>query len=216
MSLAKSDEKYLTECLDGIIRHRRKEAYAILGQGMWLMNACNQHALPVGRPAKQGNSATVALFPTEENAGFEQWLQENVSGPETGLQISRRTCYNYMKAAQAMGLKAGDGEEDLRALEEADAMAGKRISDLYKPALPEGGGGGGPPAPPPGGPEQMWLPFRAELSILFEPDSQSRMALHAMPLPDLEGLEDQLRFGLDAIREIKAAKATARGGRPKA
>jgi hypothetical protein len=120
-----------------------------------------------------------------------------------------------MKAAQAMGLKAGDGEDELRALEEADALAGRRISDLYK-SLPAPGESSGPPAPPPGGPEQMWQPFRAELSILFEPESKSRLALYEMPVPELDQLEDQLRFGLDAIREIKASKTTTKGGRAKA
>ncbi len=206
----------LNDCIQGLINHRTREAYAIIGQGLWLLNALSLHALPVGeRNQGRKSVATVATdFPPPENEGFIQWLRENVAGPESPLRLSQRTCYRYMAAARHMGLKAGDGEAELAALEARDALGGRRISDLYKqPALADAPAPPKTPAPPPEGPEQMWLPFTTELYTLLEPESKSRLALYKMPAADLDAMEAHLRFGLDAIREVKS---TRKAGKPAA
>lgn len=202
----------LDDCLQGLIIHRSKEAYAAIGQGLWLLNACAINALPVSRRGQgRKSSVTVALdSEADQNAGFEQWLAENVTGPESPLRLSRRTCYNYMTAARNVGLQSGDGEDELAALQARNALAGLKLTDLYK--LESGAEPTPKSAPsPPGGPEQLWLPFTTELSTLFEPESPTRKALYQVPQQELEALETRLRFALDAIREVKASRKGGAG-----
>lgn len=109
-----------------------------------------------------------------------------------------------------MGLKPGDGEGELTALQARNALDGRKLADLYK--LESGAEPTPKSAPsPPGGPEQLWLPFAAELSTLFEPESPTRKALYQVPSQELEAMETKLRFALDAIREVKSARKGGAG-----
>lgn len=197
----------LNACLDGIIAHRSREAYAILGQGMYLLRAASLFSIPAeGRGQGRKSIATVAIDLTEENPGFLQWLLENVTGPESRMGLSQRTCYNYMRAAAAMGLSSTSTEDDLTALQEANAMAERRLSDLYKPALEEGSRNpGGPPPEAPGGPEQLWLAFEVDLSEQFAPESLQVKALYQLPETKRDAIERQLRQALDVVREVNAS-----------
>jgi hypothetical protein len=192
----------LDVCLQGIITHRNSEAYAILGQGMYLLQARTIYALPSeGRGQGRKSSATVALDLEADNEGFDQWLLENITGPDSGLRMSRRTAFNYMRAASAMGLTGSSTEEDLLALKEANAMAEKRLTDLYKPAaLPDSSKPATPAAP--GDPAQLWFDFEAELSANFAPESPQVKALYLLPVAKREAIETELRTALDVVRTV--------------
>lgn len=192
----------LDECIEGMVRHRSREAYAILGQGLWLLKAAAIHGRAVGnRGQGRKSSPTVGLDSLDEIPGFDQWLQDYIAGPESPLRISRATCYNYMRAATAMGLTADSDEEDLAQMEADKALGDRRLTDLYKPALPAGSP---PPSPtPPSQPEDSWRAFRGELLDQFRPESAAMKALYRMPPQEIEAIETQIRTALDVIKEVK-------------
>ncbi len=198
----------LDDCLHGIKTHRSREAWAILGQGLWLLKASALNSIPQAQ-RKQGKNLTATVAVRSEpgtNPGFEQWLNDHVSGPESALRLSNRTAYNYMAAAQALGLTAEDDEEKLAELEAANALDGRRISDLYKspPAL---GNGKKSSESTPSEPGQIWFQFENALLDQFREESPARKALYLMPSNKLEEIETQMRHGLDVIRTIKSEMA---------
>jgi len=192
----------LDVCLAGLLTHRTNEAYAILGQGMYLLQARTIYAIPrEARGQGRKSSATVALDLDADNEGFDQWMLENITGPESGLRMSRRTAFNYMRAASAMGLTGSSTEDDLQALKDANAMARKRLTDLYKPAaLPDSSGPSAPAAP--GDPAQLWFDFEAELSANFAPESPQVKALYLLPAEKRAAIENELRTALDVVRTV--------------
>jgi hypothetical protein len=205
----------LPECLDGIARHRTNEAYAIAGQGLWLLKACRLHGSPADSRGQGLKSlTTVVIDSSTSSAGFLQWLQENVSGPECTPRISQGTCYNYMRAAAALGLTADSDEDDLLALRESNALGDRRISDLYKPALPENAERT-TPSRAPALPEDWWGAFEEQLFTQFQPESAPVKALYLLPDTKLAELERQTENALHTIREVKAEKAAAAPKKPR-
>ena len=197
----------LPDCLHGLAAHRSSEAYAIIGQGLWLLKAQALHSTPVeARGQGRKSSPTVAL---DSNEGFDRWLFDNVTGPETGFSLSRSSAFNYIRAAVAMGMTAEDDEDSITALREAKALEGKRMGDLYKPVPTlENGTNAKKPgiAPAPG---DLWEHFQIELFDHFADESPTKRALYRMPIPQIEELETRLRTALDTVRTVKAEVAAA-------
>jgi len=200
----------LPECLQGIARHRTHEAYAIIGQGLWLLKAAAIHSRPAdSRGQGRKSTATIAVDSAEAKSGFEQWLLDNVSGPECSPKISMRTCYNYMQAAAALGLTADSDEDDLLALQEANALGARRISDLYKPVL-EAGAKDPPRVAPPLDPIDYWDGFKRSLVEQFADESKNVIALYQLPRAEVDLIETQLRAALDTVRQVKADLAAGK------
>ena len=197
----------LPDCLLGFESHRSAEAYAIIGQGLWLMKAQALHCLPQ-KDRGQGRKSSPTGCTEVGLAGFEGWLDEHVCGPDNYFIISKSTVYNYIRAAAALGLTAADDDDSLQALREKNAMEGKRLRDLYKPVPTLENGSNGRTPSPPSKPEDYWNGFDGPILRQFAPESQSVMALYQLPEPHLDSLENTIRTALDVIKEVKAARAS--------
>ena len=178
-----------------------------VGMGLYLMKAQAIHARPIAeRGQGRKSSATVALDSAVQ--GFDQWINENLAG----LEISRRSCYNYMNAARNCGLHADSTDEDVAQLD----LAGRKAKELYA--------GADAPAPKPLPPvteghaaEQLWLPLWDDMHRYAAPEGPEAKALWKLPVvsadpkqPSLEALEIKLRATLDLITEVKTARAKSR------
>lgn len=200
------------ECAQGARRYARKSLVGLIGMGLYFLKAHQLFGRSTGRPKAQAkNCATVAQL-SEDAApeGFDQWLSEAFEG--TGFTISRRTAYNYMRAAVRVGLTPASTDADVHAIEASGALEGKTPAALYAPEKPADGPPP-PPAPPEMKPEQLFLNFEAVVADFVAPESPYLKALGELDEAKLSAYEASLRVALDAVRETLEAKKTGRGGR---
>lgn len=199
----------LDDCLHGIANHRTQEAWAIIAQGLWLLKAYAYHVIPTAQRG-QGRKSGATPGPDSGNAGFEEWLSGKITGAESPLRMSRASAYNYMAAARALGLTAEDDERKLEELKAANALEGKRLTDLYKleAAGPKEKGPVNHTAP--GTPRDAWDSMREELLKHFAEESSPRKALYQVEREYIDGLETDLRTALDVVRSVKAERFSKR------
>jgi len=208
----------LEDCLAYLGQHREKQAWSIIGVGLHLIKARALHARPANdRGQGRKSSATVDLIGKSsatvdligENPGFEQWLTDYVCSPDAGFSLSRSSAYNYMRAATNLGLTAEDDDASLLALQEARALEGKRLRDLYKPVLAEGAKEP-PRVAPPLDPIDYWDGFKRSLVEQFADESKNVIALYQLPRAEVDMIETQLRAALDTVRQVKADLAAGK------
>lgn len=202
----------LETCAVGAQKYAGKSLLSLIGMGLYMLKA---HAITAQPTARKGAAlnrcATVAHFGDgDAPAGFDQWLQETFQ--EAPVSISRRSAYNYIRAALRLGLTPDSTEADIDALEKSNALAGKSARQLYMPESSAGTERQPEKHHPKMEQGDLLLGWEMQMDDLLTPESPAQRALPLLPLQKLEEMERKIRTALDLITE---AKTSARRGTKK-
>jgi hypothetical protein len=197
------------ECSAGVLKYAGKSAWACIGMGLFFLKGHSLHRRAEGRQKRNcPDSGQLTLADAAApNEGFKLWLERTFQ--ETPFGVSKTTAFCYMNAARKLGLTVESTEADLEALQARDALAGRRLSALYRLSGGELEPGQEPAASPKEKPGQMWFDFYDQMDGYFEDEGDALKQLTQLPLESLKNMQARMEKGLGHVKEAVAAASAA-------